>query len=165
MEDHVDGEQVIGYIPVARMKTGLFSSKAYSVVFTSRRIILAELTNAIVTAAVNEARAEAKAEGKGFFGQWGAQIKAGFTVAERYLAMDPDAIAAETPGNESIALAEVRKLEIDREEKEKNEIEQHYLRIRIQTPTRKLQLDTDSEMPSRDEARAIADRALGAVHA
>ncbi len=161
----MDGEQVIGYIPVARMKTGLFSSKAYTVVFTSHRIILAELTNAIVTAAIEEARAEAKAEGKGFFGQWGAQIKAGFTVAERYLAMDPDAIVTETHGNESIALAEVRKLEIDREEREKNEIDQHYLRIRIHTPTRKLQLDTDSEMPGRDEARAIADRAFGAVRA
>jgi hypothetical protein len=52
-----------------------------------------------MTAAVNQARDAAKAAGKGFMGQWGAQIGTSFNYHETYGRMSPDAILAETPGN------------------------------------------------------------------
>ena len=39
-------------------------------------MIFAELTKARITSMVNEARETAKAQGKGFMGQWGAQLSA-----------------------------------------------------------------------------------------
>jgi hypothetical protein len=73
--------------------------KSYTLVITDRRLIFAELTKEKVTATVNAARESAKAQGKGFFGQWGAQLKSSTSYSEAYWQMSPDAALAETPGN------------------------------------------------------------------
>jgi len=41
-------ETVIGVIPAARIKTGLSSSKTYTLVFTDRRLLLPEMTKQLV---------------------------------------------------------------------------------------------------------------------
>ncbi|MHB8891001.1 MAG: hypothetical protein ACYC65_03030 [Candidatus Limnocylindrales bacterium] len=58
-------ETVIGVIPTARIKTGLFSSKAYTLVFTDRRLILAEMTKQLLNAEIERSRAAAKARAAG----------------------------------------------------------------------------------------------------
>jgi hypothetical protein len=73
--------------------------KAYTLIVTDRRLVFAEITKEKTTAEVNAARDQAKAEGKGFFGQWGAQLKSSASYSEAYWQMSPDAALAETPGN------------------------------------------------------------------
>ena len=76
--------------------------KTFSLIITDRRLVFAELTKEKITAMVNEARDAAKAEGKGFFGQWGAQIGTSFNYHQVYWEIAPEAALAETPGNFAI---------------------------------------------------------------
>lgn len=76
--------------------------KTFSLMITDRRLVFAELTKEKITAMVNEARDAAKADGKGFFGQWGAQIGTSFNYHQVYWQMAPEAALAETPGNFAI---------------------------------------------------------------
>ncbi len=68
-------------------------------VLTTHRMLFAQMTSQMVTDAAMQARNQAKAEGKGFFGQWGDQLRATFGYTQKYLTMEPNAIVAETPGN------------------------------------------------------------------
>ena len=77
-------------------------SKTYSLIITERRVVFAQLTKEKMTAMVNQARDEAKASGKGFFGQWGAQLGTSMNYHEAYWQMTPDQALAETQGNFAI---------------------------------------------------------------
>lgn len=105
-------EYVVAIIPTATLKSGFMNlkSRAYTLVLTDRRVVFAQLTSAMTKAAVMEARDAAKADGKGFMGQWGAQIKAGFTYSQRYVTMSPEQTLAETPGNFAIDHSAIRKV-------------------------------------------------------
>jgi hypothetical protein len=157
-------ERVIGVIPTARIKTGMFSSKAYTLVFTNRRLILAEMTKQLLAAEIERSRAAAKAQGGGFFSQWGAQLKTSFTFGAQYLTANPDAILAETPGNGALTPADVRMLTIEHKTRNRgsdDEVEQDFLRITIEATTGKHTFETDGEKPKADEARAMAASVFG----
>jgi hypothetical protein len=159
-------ETVIGIIPSARMKTGFFSSKAFTLVFTDRRLILAEMTKELRNAEVERARAEAKAEGGGRLSQLGAQLKGSFSFGAQYLGADPGAILAERPGNAALAPADVRSLKIERKTRNAgsdDDFEQQFLKITIETAAGKQAYETDAEKPKLDEARALAARVFGAA--
>jgi hypothetical protein len=65
-------EQVIGVIGNARkMKMLGIAWDTYALVVTDSRMILAQLTAAMLNTAYKEAAERAKAEGKGFLGQMG----------------------------------------------------------------------------------------------
>lgn len=95
------GERVLAIVPNANLRAGFMGVKrvAYTLVLTDTRVIFARLTNEMLKQAVADARDDAKTAGKGFFGQWGAQMQAAFTYAQRYLSMDPAAALAETAEN------------------------------------------------------------------
>ncbi len=95
------GEHVHGVIPNATLKEGFLGvkSKVYILVLTERRIVFVRITTEMMKQLVTDSRNEAKADGKGFFGQWGAQLTAYSEFAQRYLTMPPDEALAETPGN------------------------------------------------------------------
>jgi hypothetical protein len=161
----MQGEQVVGVIPLARTKTGFFSSKAYTLVFTNYRLIIAEARKDLVDAEVARSRAVAKAGGSGFLGQIGAQIKASNTFGRHYMAWDPDSILAETPSNTALAPPEIRGLKVDRKSRNvgsDDDFEQEYLRITLETASGKRTYDTDAEQPDLAEARLLVDRLLGA---
>jgi len=84
------------------MKMMGMSYDTFNLIVTNRRMIFAQLTQAMVNAAIAEAQAKAKAEGKGFFGIMGDQMAAQFQYARKYEFMAPDAVLAETPGNTAI---------------------------------------------------------------
>lgn len=98
------GEQVLAVIGGLTLVGGFMGlkQKAYTLIVTDRRLVFAEITKEKTTAAVNAARDQAKAEGKGFFGQWGAQIASAGSYNDAYWQMSPDAALAETPGNWAI---------------------------------------------------------------
>ena len=66
----------------------------------------------MVKNAALQAKEQAKAEGKGFFGQWGDQIQGFYKFAQRYLSMDPNNALAETPGNFAAENAGIREIKI-----------------------------------------------------
>ncbi|HER54376.1 MAG TPA: zinc ribbon domain-containing protein [Candidatus Bathyarchaeota archaeon] len=83
----------------------------FSGVLTSKRMVFAQMTGDMLKDAINQARAQAKAEGKGFFGQWGEQLKASASFAQRYYSMEPSVALNETAGNFDIqhtAVSEVK---------------------------------------------------------
>lgn len=93
--------QVIGVIAFRKPKSfGRYDS--FTGVITPFQLIFAQMTADMVKDAAMQAREQAKADGKGFWGQWSDQIKASFGYTKKYLTMDPAAIIAETPGNFAI---------------------------------------------------------------
>jgi len=65
-------------------------------------MVLAQMTRPMLNAAIVEAQARARAEGKGFFAIMKDQMAAQFQFARRYDTMPPDQALAETPGNRAI---------------------------------------------------------------
>lgn len=76
-------------------------------------MIIAQMTNEMLKDYAQQAREQAKAEGKGFWGQWSDQLKASFGYTRRYLAMEPSAILYETPGNFEISNGGVREIKVE----------------------------------------------------
>jgi hypothetical protein len=102
------GEEVMGVIANARKMKMLGASwDTYTIVVTSRRMILAQMTQSLLNAAIMEAQAKAKAEGKGFFAIMKDQMAAQFRFALRYETMSPEQSLAETPGNFAIENASI----------------------------------------------------------
>ena len=95
------GEQILAVIGGLTLTGGFMGlkQKPYTLIVTERRLVFVEITKEKTTAAVNAARDQAKASGKGFFGQWGAQIASAGSYNDAYWQMSPDAALAETPGN------------------------------------------------------------------
>jgi hypothetical protein len=84
--------------------------EAYSLILTDRRIIFAELTKETVAELVSQARSDAKAEGKGFLGQWGALVRAPANYHDRYWQTPPAAALTESPSNFAIERAAIKKM-------------------------------------------------------
>jgi hypothetical protein len=91
-------EPVLGVLLLRKPKS-LGRYDTYSGVLTPQRLIFAQMTGDMLKEAINQARAQAKAEGKGFFGQWGEQLKASASFASRYYHIEPSVALSETPGN------------------------------------------------------------------
>ncbi|MDP2215793.1 MAG: hypothetical protein Q8J68_00655 [Methanolobus sp.] len=96
-------KSIIGVMPYLRKSKMLgLLSHSFTLVATRDESIFAKVTNDMLKQAVMDARDKAKAEGKGFFGQWGSQMGASFNYAEKYLDMSPDLIRSENTENFSI---------------------------------------------------------------
>lgn len=155
-------EMVLGAIPNARIKTGLLKSESWVLVLTDQRLLGARVTDELIKYVVEQARAQAKASGSGFFGQWGAQIKAGFALGQRYSAMTPAAILAETPGNWALWPGQVTSIKVqDASRSSGDEMETDYLRITIETPGGKGTYETSDDRPGRREVQALLARTFG----
>lgn len=108
-----DGEQTVGVIPHAKRMKSMGRYDSFALVVTTRRMIVAQLTSEMLTKAANDARENAKSEGKGFFAAWGAQLKTAFTYSGKYLEMPPDSIIAETPGNFALENSAISEIKVD----------------------------------------------------
>ncbi len=107
-----NSEQIIGAIVLKKPKSfGRWDT--FTGVLTSQQFIIAQMTADMVKDAIMQARDQAKAEGKGFFGQWSEQLKASFGYTKRYLTMQPSAIIAETPGNFAINNNTIREIKLN----------------------------------------------------
>lgn len=134
-----DGEKILGIIPNAsRTKMFGLSRETFTLLVTDKRMILAQLTPPMLKAAVAEAQAKAKAEGKGLLGIMGDQMAAQFQYAKRYEGMVPDAVLAETPGNTAIGNESVTAVDL-RLHDEENAAHTE-LGLAIRTATGKIEL-------------------------
>ena len=128
------GEEVIGVIANAR-KVKFFGASwdTWNIVVTNRRMIMVQMTAAMVNAAVAEAQAKAKAEGKGFFGIMKDQLSASFRYALRYETMNPDLALAETPGNVAVENARVSAINLKVKTSGSDDAEYTEFKISIET--------------------------------
>lgn len=85
-------ERLTGYAR-ASLKTGLIGSRSVSLVFTERRIIVATITKELEKEETKRAMEDARAVGKGVFGQMAAStLLLGQSFERRYSAMVPSEI-------------------------------------------------------------------------
>jgi len=75
-------------------------------------MILAQVTKDLLNRAIEDARANAKAQGKGFFGQWADQLKGDFAYGQKYLSMQPAQIIVETLDNSVISNNTITRLDL-----------------------------------------------------
>jgi hypothetical protein len=157
-------ETVLGAIPNARIKTGMLKSENWVLVVTDQRLLGARLTDDLVKRITEEARNQAKASGSGFLGQWGAQIKAGFALGQRYCAMTPEAILAETAGNWALLPGQASAIKVEKKSRNAgsdNDLSLDYLRITIETPAGKGTYETNDDKPGQREVQALLARVFG----
>lgn len=106
------GEQVVGVMLLRKPKSmGRYDT--YTGIVTTHRMIFAQMTSQMLNTAIQEARDQAKAEGRGFWGQWEEQLRASFGYTKKYLSMDPNAAVAETPGNFFVNNADIREVKVN----------------------------------------------------
>ncbi len=118
----------------------------YAAVVTTERMILAQMTAQMLNDAAMQARDKAKAEGKGFFGQWADQLRNTFGFTSRYLTIPPEAILAETPGNFALPNASIDRIDINlrggNQSRQQREFEAH---IQSSNGSYKFHMDENSE--------------------
>ena len=90
-------EQIVGIIP--GVHAGVFGQKAYNIIIFDDKIIIAQLTKAMMNEEVKKAAEESKNKGEGMMKRWASTMKVGFHLHERYFSMNSDQIMNETPGN------------------------------------------------------------------
>jgi hypothetical protein len=108
------GERVLGILPSLSRSMGFMGLKqeAYNLIITPQRLVFAAMSNDMMKQAIAEARDKAKEQGKGFMGQWGAQMGWLQIVVDRYAAMSPDEILRQYPGSFALPLDSVRQVRI-----------------------------------------------------
>ena len=125
------GEKVLGVMVLTKPKSlGRYDS--FTGVVTNQRMILAQMTSDMVKQAVQMAKDQAKAEGKGFWSQWSDQMKASYGFAQRYFSIAPSAILTETPGNFAVDNNLISEVKIkSREEMRGTQVYRYYLEMEI----------------------------------
>lgn len=105
----------------------------YTIVVTPRRMILAQMTQPMLNAAIAEANARAKAEGKGFFGIMGDQLAASFGFGKRYETMPPEQALHETPSNSAIENQRITTIKLKLIEKDNNGMDTREFKMIIES--------------------------------
>jgi hypothetical protein len=88
------------------------SIKQFNLIVTQYRLIFARISEQMLKGAMDQARLEAKAEGRGMFGQWGAMFQANAKLCERYYQIPVDMIVREHPDNFIIYPQQIRRVRI-----------------------------------------------------
>ncbi len=96
------GERVLSVVPTLKKMKFLGQWDTYALMITERRSIFCHITKEMVNQGLKEAQAKAKAEGKGFWGQWGAQLDTSFFYTQKYKQMTPEQAIREQPDNFAI---------------------------------------------------------------
>ncbi len=138
-------DEIIGIIPnMKRSKMLGLSYDSFTLVATPDSTIFAKITNDMLKHVVKESRDQAKAEGKGFFGQWGAQMKGSFRYAERYAGMSAQAVLAESPANFVIPNAGISSIKVKKKTSyDDDNSSSDSWEVTIQSDSGKMKLKTD----------------------
>jgi hypothetical protein len=147
-----DGEHTLAVIGNLTRLAGFMGikQKPYSLILTDRRIVFAELTKEQLTALLNQAGDEAKAEGKGRMARWNAQRLARGGYHKRYWDMTPDAALAESPDNFAVERGAIKNVKfktgIIDEQRNTPDL------VTIKTTADKYKLRVDGMLPAVKEA-------------
>lgn len=108
----MEKEKVLGVIPNAGLKKGLFKSDSCNLVVTNKRVIVAKFSKDIYKKEARERTEKAKQEGRGRFKQFLSSASTMMTFYKRYLDMLPEDILKETPGTFAIDPGTVVKIQL-----------------------------------------------------
>lgn len=111
---------MIGIIPGLERAKGFMKTEVFFLLVTPVRLVFALVPQALMNAAIQQARADAKKQGQGLFGQVAAQMAWMDVVAERYEAMPVEEALAEEPDsfyipNDAVRQAEITLIDFGRE--------------------------------------------------
>jgi hypothetical protein len=108
-------EPIVAIIPALGKRTGFLGMGVdnYSLLLAPARMVFAHFTNRMMQEAVATARAEAKGQGRGFFGQWAAQLAWLDVLCRQYQQLPVDTILAQYPGSFFIPNAQVRRVRVE----------------------------------------------------
>ena len=85
---------------------------AYILLATSQNLMIVQLTKDMVNQSIKQAQDAAKAEGKGFFGQWAAQLGTSFDYAAQYRGWTKEQVLAKIPNTMIIPHSSVSQVEL-----------------------------------------------------
>lgn len=108
------GDQILGIIPAVQQSKGFMglSVKSYNLIVTSDRLVFAFVSPKMANEAVTAARQEAKNQGKGFMGQWAAQMGWMNVMCERYRTMSIAEILKTHPDSFVIPCAQIKRIRL-----------------------------------------------------
>jgi hypothetical protein len=140
------GETAVGVILLRKPKS-MGRWDTFTGVVTTHRLIFAQMTSQMLTDAAKQSRDQAKAEGKGFFGQWADQLRATFGYTKKYLTMPPQAILAETPGNFALDNNSISRINVHLKgaHNERNQRREFEIKFYSNTGTYEFRMDENSE--------------------
>ncbi len=162
----LQGEPALSITPGLTRSKGFLGMgrDTFTLLATPTRLVFAYLDPKAMNQLVAEARAEAKAQGKGFLGQWGAQLGWLNVLVRRYQAMSVDAILAQTPGSFFIPNATVTRVRVRRVSTNSESNIQDQTQIVIDTTGGKHKFDVAQTMGiSHREVKQRLQQALGAI--
>jgi hypothetical protein len=117
------GETVVGIITTLGLRKGL-SVREYNLLVTTERLVFLRVTTQMLNEAAREAKQAAKAQGKGFFGQWGAVIGSRALIRDRHLQTPVDVLLSEQPESYFLPLAQVRRIAVNEADVDDDEVTQ-----------------------------------------
>jgi hypothetical protein len=103
-------EPIIVTLSGLNRRKGLFGAQSFNLFVTPERMIFAQVTSEMLKWAAEQAKQNAKQQGKGFFGQWGAVIGSNNFLLDHYRNMPVENILAENPENFVIVNQQVRSI-------------------------------------------------------
>ena len=108
------GEPIVDIIPNLRQSKGFLGmgSSMFNLIVTPGRLVFAAFTNQMMKEAVKVARTQAKEQGKGFFGQWGAQLGWSKVICQSYYNTPIDTILAQNPGSFFVPNRSIKKVRV-----------------------------------------------------
>ncbi|MGB3908718.1 MAG: hypothetical protein WBL02_09855 [Methanomethylovorans sp.] len=143
--------------PLRKPKLMGFANDSFTLIVTEEQSIFAKLTTEIMKKVVEDARQQAKKEGKGFFGQWGSQITGGMNYAQRYINMEPDEILKEDPANFFISNSSIDSVKIRyRDTDDEDSSGKSEWTVTIQARSQKLKFNYDTD-PKNELKRAYGE--------
>jgi hypothetical protein len=101
---------VISVVPTLKKMKFMGAWDTYALIITERRAIFCHITGDMVNKAIKESQEKAKAEGKGFWDQWGAQLDTSSFYTEKYKRMSPEEAIREQPDNFALEHGEISKV-------------------------------------------------------
>ena len=159
------GEPILSIIPGLQRQKGFpgMGVDSYSLVIAPARLVFAYLDNRAVQGYTQRAHDEAKAEGKGFLGQWGARL-GWLALLERDLqASTPDRILAQSPNSFYIPNASISRVRIRRKTDTEYDSTAHMvLLINTTSGKHKFQIPTSFRITPRELKQRLR-RTLGSV--
>ena len=141
------GEETAVGVILLRKPKSMGRWDTFTGVVTTNRLIFAQMTSQMLSDAAQQSRDQAKAEGKGFFGQWADQLRATFGYTKKYLAMPPQAILAETPGNFALDNNTISRINVHLKgaHHEHNQRREFEIKFYSSTGTYEFRMDENSE--------------------
>ena len=142
MTELTSDEPILTILSSLQRRRGFLGLKVetYNVIITPQRLVFAAVSSGLMKEAVAEAREEAKRQGAGFMGQWGAQFGWLGILDERYRQMPVEAILAQYAGSFAVPSAEVRRVTTHSSEDDESGRETHEVQFDTTSGKHRFQL-------------------------